>query len=1459
MPFRVDKLRFNGRLDKDNDYSSVKPGNYLSAKNVSRVPLIERKGDTTYLVRGNKHVINIPQVAVSNKKYRIYIEAGAGVTQTIQFFDVNGNNFVTVSYVQSGTVAVTIAVALGALLPALAPYTPSVSSGLDFIDIELQWIPSWEWTIIRTSSSTDTENRFVVLQEAIDASLAGEINIIGEYDLVNNAFWWSTTQTELPSILGSGTMISNGAGLIRVLTSTAHGLVSGESIVIQDASNNANGTWIINVINTGTFDLLGSTWTGIGGACNIKINNQGYGQIGAVVYDANTDVWTYTRLIGSKEFNWVTKKQIDTYCEQTGIGFNNYYTDDYNFPGAFYYSGDFVTDGALSLNGGQYEYGTIGAETILMLSNTNFRLEFLSQDQSGGGIKPGNWRYTARLLTDNFVGTPYCSLTNPVSVFTASTIQPNAAQLLIGDGDNFAATGKINNLEATGIIPNVFRYIELAGIRYLDGNAVEMFTIRRDTFTGDSVELKHTGLETYTDVDISELIKQPAGYYTAKNITALDKRLILSNLTAGAVKDFSDFFSSFTHTLLKTSSPAVGNNLGAASQFFVAEYQQPETVYSGVGYMDNEVYRFGGRAKLKNGTITPVFWIDDIIFNTSAVNDNVPGQANPDNRRLAGLPDFNLTDAAAVNIFITHPEFANINPDFMVDGVRVRDIIDSIEVMRFELGATTREILSCGMFAVGVRGNGGSIGNPGLNMFYGSPTTSANTNIGEYPFFSGGFGNNPIGFITTPTYPSLIASGQILPTATSQANQFGALYYPDIFFGNTALASSLAGDQVIFYGSPGSIQFDDGNSGAATWDSFYGQYSGFTNVAPQSFNVLGAASCNKGGNATIGGLVFEKQINWIGSGNATQENSAGPVVRLTSGVSNISGNPDYGFYYTQYYRSKQGALKFGSINEGLYVTTGAYLPITSTTPVSNIRVFGGDTFVQKTYYKHRYIESPSTFGFGGGVAFYSQNLINTQMKRQTAAGPSTLYPVGAIDAWLEPTATEVLLYNKGYSIRNQISNEIAFDSNLPFISDLPTRKIYSEIKPINAIRDFYRDFVEGNFQDSDNTAGEIVFSGVLNGELITIQLRAFVREFFNTRGRLETVSQPTSIVIGDGSVLSRDGIRLTTYGSKHKWSVLEGRSKSGDDIIAWINTENQTVNHLGGNGLLTISHLTDMMSFFQTNLIWVNNHDTPADGTGICGVWDEKKKEFVWTVRGKRTVAAWTTNNAPYAAGVLVSYRPSVFSTFEQTGEIYRSLQNNNSATPGNTVFWELIPHTNKDYYNEYTIAFNEHGNTFGFVTEYTYLPKIYLKRGDMVLTPRPVSDTGNVYQHLVGNFAEWYEQAGVKQTEDGYIEMIFNADENLIKTFMALLITSKIVPYRIEFFTQNHESFLVTSDFEAVIDQFKGAIKNDSTGTGLNDTDTSKLWGRYIRIKFYFEKGIEQELESIVLKYITTGRVYNK
>jgi hypothetical protein len=70
-------------------------------------------------------------------------------------------------------------------------------------------------------------------------------------------------------------VVNNGIGTIRITVDVTSGFISGQHVIVQEVGGvtNANGRWVITVINPQQFDLRGSTFAGVYTSGGYVINN----------------------------------------------------------------------------------------------------------------------------------------------------------------------------------------------------------------------------------------------------------------------------------------------------------------------------------------------------------------------------------------------------------------------------------------------------------------------------------------------------------------------------------------------------------------------------------------------------------------------------------------------------------------------------------------------------------------------------------------------------------------------------------------------------------------------------------------------------------------------------------------------------------------------------------------------------------------------------------------------------------------------------------------------------------------------------------------------------------------------------------------------------------------------------------------------------------------------------------
>jgi len=104
------------------------------------------------------------------------------------------------------------------------------------------------------------------------------------------------------------------------------------------------------------------------------------------------------------------------------------------------------------------------------------------------------------------------------------------------------------------------------------------------------------------------------------------------------------------------------------------------------------------------------------------------------------------------------------------------------------------------------------------------------------------------------------------------------------------------------------------------------------------------------------------------------------------------------------------------------------------------------------------------------------------------------------------------------------------------------------------------------------------------------------------------------------------------------------------------------------------------------------------------------------------------------------------------------------------------------------------------------------------------------------------------------------NYDPNISKNFEALQFVTDTQPFDVYLTTTDHVSYLDETDFEKREDIWYSPIKNDSTSTGLNNGDTSRLWGKWLKVKMTFEASSgKQKLINFMVKFRAMARLYNQ
>lgn len=1337
----------------------------------------------------------------------------------------------------------------------------------------------------------------------------------------------SPTQYDLIGSLGSGNAsisISSGAqylatGLVQITTTTSHGINTNEKVFITGSDATANGYWIVTATSTTTLVLEGSTFVaafGAGGTV-IKVatsshNPKGLGEIGAIT--RTNDTYNYTRLLRSTELNFRTKKQLDVRSQFYADIFSLYFVDAFNVDRVFSYEKpadeNFITDGAIvTINPlGRYSYGNINSGMKQTLVPDEVTINFETQFQQGGFVDAGNVRYAVRFLTETNEATNFSRLSNPINTY-AEPIS-NVVNILGTAATN--ATSKANQIRISGINNEIYPQIQVAAILQTGGSFTGEIIGTFNVPEGGELLVTHFGNETSTEeLDLTTLNALVADILNSKNIEILDNRLHKSNINATPEYDLTAWAQTFNYGIYK----GILNPVGSGEAPILGEYQDPNNVFNFSSGMLNETYRFGVELRNeKTGVWTRVYHIGDFTIDTTAVGG----------RRIATLTDFNLTDTPtppdnATETYYFFLRFTNIDFDFVLpNGQSIREEYDRIRFSRADIEGR-RTVLQTGVLCTK------------------SSTAPGDRVNANHTYLT------PAGTGTLPT--TIYAVG-----ASDVRRQAGILYSADNLLGGETF-SFVNGDELYTYGQPLYQKIRATGAGASalgsgTLTELYGAYAS----SPTIHSLTGITSISSNELKTISGtnIRADGEVAGVGSGLFIRQGIAF-LINTTFITDTAALMPnDYGIYYYQYIRPSSN--QYGNASENSWIDLNASYAIDNSLSVSTeFDVYLQDVFTQKTYI--RIYETNNPAAFGKISAFYSQNVINSQMRNDDAPN-RFVFPKGngsndtfdnRINQVVDPTNLEPWEYNFGYNYRQSLQSSIGFNENFPKQISYPTRIHYSPFKNSGSLVDYFRVFLPFDFYDEDERYGPILSMQAVNGNLYTWQPDALIGQYVSTRAQFDNVDNTQAVIIGSGNVYSQRGRLINTIGLSNKWGIVKVNTTNGYDAVYWINTEKKKLLRFGGDGTRIISEDerggNRMRAFLDNNLRWVEEVDTPADGLGVHIGINLRYSEVYLTVRGKKSVAAYD-NTITYSLNDEVEYEPNLYDrNFEQTGEIYKYI--NPTPTSGNlptdTGFWEKIAHTNSDFYNEYTLVYDEDRNTFECF--YDIKPIAWFSWDNVVFSPRPISDTGRMYLHDKGFYNRWYVQNGetlgnvtkvdgsltvtgtsgnffnefqvgfgmlvngtiytvvsvesntsltldtifidgngniqdtalndsfataayvpiCQQLEHGLVNVVFNYEPHSSKRFETIFADTSIHPFRMDFETNEHISFLNRVEFDDRYDFYESPIKNDSTNTGLNNGDTSRLFGQYLKTSLTFRYLEFQVLNSLITKMQLNQRNFRK
>ena len=1455
----------NGKLNSDTDIPELRGGDYTNRVNVEFNADGTTFSDTPAL--GNLQVATLGTQGLQHQRIRIFLDT-LFTQVTIFLYNKNlqelGFGFKDVTADMAVNKAAIQDVFNSFAIPASFYNT---TADTPYIDVQLALNYS-DFSIKITDQ--DGENiRYTTLVEAISLTGTGTFKEIASKDITGTTFLYATTQDNvLEKYKPVYNVYSVGSAVyVQVIN---HGLNFYDSIIISNAIGDAvvaNGEWVVSPVDANTL-LLNAAIAGslpaiapapftYGG--EVYINPYGVGMIGVQEYVPQSDSYTFKKLIASKKFNFVTKKQIDVDGEVNNKGVLLKYTDNYNPPRTFSYNGAYVTDGALSVYNaeGVYQYDSLSDEIKNLINYSSADVNFYEQIQGGGQVPPGNWRYAVRFLTGTLATSELSFLSSPIPTYSPSYSNTVSTDIY-GSSVGVLSTPKINRVEVTGITPGRFDFIQLIGYNYAGGVAnvpvVVAYNIRREALSAEqtSIILEHNGNEpdiTFVDPTDAYLVRPDIIRVGSNRL--LDNRLVYGNITTSTSIDIREWVKTFKYSIKRHS---LYGSYGEQTQF---EFFDPAATTNRVGYQPWEWYRIYVAAEMLSGRVTDAAFCFDVRFVTQTDYDPAEFPENGGDRRDIGNDDYiDYSLGQGVFLYQLYLQLSNVNWEYRIDGVAVKDLFRSIKIMRAE---RVKEVIVSGNIAM-----------PSPNYKTTVYVVSTGTPTWQ---FQGSVDNNQVGdsfILSSPlvasqpdvvidyqvgatigdlTSPASYLSGTTIQVFefssmpnTSSKRKFCSFYAPDIIYGYEAY-NHIPGDELLNFGSLKESQTIAFNTGVSTtnppdltnmksWRIW--EYENTAVSTPQRVPINNSLYIGTGDNQVVAGTLYVK--NFIGSNSY-----ASPVLNLEDYVVNQSSNVDSGLYYGIIFRRKSN--KYGDANA--IGNTVVYTNASVFNGETSVDVFGGDVFNQQMQFRYFLPEAYDNSSFAFNIT--SQNIVNVNLRAYDPTSTALAFPVSTDSStvWLESTIYDSYDKNIGYSIFNNAQSTAVYD---PFSIDkglYPTRKYWSQLSPNNSNVDRYREFLPLDFQDNPNIYGSISHLENINRELFTYQTRGFTREFFNNVGRMQTVENG-NVNIGDGSVLSRVGLLMAARGTQHKWSVVKGFTDTGKDVIYWVDADYAAIMRFGSDGSVNLTERTMFSSFVRNAIRFSVGKDSPANNEGIHGVWDNVGRNYIVTCRAWKAELLWTIVTA-YSVGDEVKYGEAL-----GVPVIYKCIQDNTGISPESEIapqYWTAIEFDNKEYYSLWTLVFNERKNAFTHF--YTFYPRIYHTQNNRYFSPSPYDGSvSDIFRHreLKGRELNFYGADHI-----GFTEYIINYAKTVVKKFVAIGSNALLKPVRFEVDTQfignngidDRTTYMDREGINMRENTAYTTIKNNLNVDGANDQDTAPMRGLWAKVRTFFGAGEKQKINE--------------
>jgi len=255
--------------------------------------------------------------------------------------------------------------------------------------------------------------------------------------------------------------------------------------------------------------------------------------------------WTYTRLFRTWRWDYPTSESIDIRIEEISNESYALYVVQKGIKPKVYYISKTLTQDVLvkydvtnwitPTTYGYLIYNAANEQTNLQIVNNTSFVKYQSQNQNGGALLSGGYRYSIRCGVNGTLNTTEWSVLNAnvIPVFKTSVDAPSGYIKIQGDKSG-ELTGKSNVLKLENLKPNIFNYVELASVYNANGTTSAII-VGKYPITSNIMYITHSGLEQNTQQYDATLLPQTEPLVkSAKTLEIKKNRLNLANVDIAA-------------------------------------------------------------------------------------------------------------------------------------------------------------------------------------------------------------------------------------------------------------------------------------------------------------------------------------------------------------------------------------------------------------------------------------------------------------------------------------------------------------------------------------------------------------------------------------------------------------------------------------------------------------------------------------------------------------------------------------------------------------------------------------------------------------------------------------------------------------------------------------------------------------------------------------------------------------